>query len=203
MAYTDAFTINFVPGSTKANLIDDKILAILRMLQERLEDKFVEDMTADPLVLLPEVSGLVTGKQLLIPWTEFHYTSAGTNLLLSEGYATPSKDTSALIAALVLPPGTTLKQVEFATLGISAGLRVQCFKYEFATGTRTSIFDEAKAENLTHHIDTVTGLSEVIDGDYLYYLSVDSGAASSTDASAFRLYGARVTYDTTSHMLTY
>lgn len=204
MAYTDTWVnLENIAGATPANQIDDKFRARGLGIKERMNEIFV-DWEADPVVLKDSVLGKVTGKTLVIPHTLFRERSSvgAFNATLDGSGMGAFGDTGVLQASIVLPPGTTLKLVEILINTIADSINWEVFSYTFGAALPTkTLIESATDPTAGVHFITTGVLSEVIDAQHTYHISVDS--TSSSTPPKFVVYGARITYDTPSSQQTY
>lgn len=189
MPYTNPWDVTRPPGTTPARNIDDEIRALRLDIEERLEDILVKDFSEDPLELQDEFEGKFEDKVVLLAHTAFN----GSNTIdwNIDGYL--RFGATAVSAPIVLAPTAVIKKVEllvFRALSGTGTLRLR--SREFSAGDSTTV-----------HLTTTLGFSvgafgigeisgEVtIASNRMYMVEL-----ASSQANAFRIYGARITYDT-------
>lgn len=198
MAYSNPFNATLIPGNTQAKLIDDTFRSMHAALIERLNDKIVVSATADPWVLKPEVSGAKNNKVLRVPFINF-ITLGGGAVTINLDNISANGASNALVAGVSLPVGVTVTLVAVNIL-CSSIANLEFYKVTGAAPfTKVSI--AAWTQNPVGQVVSVSSiLTEVTDDFATYYISAD--LASSDPGQIISIYGARIIYNTPSHLNT-
>ena len=199
MAYTFPFNAAQIPGSTQAKLIDDTFRSMHSALIERLNDKIVVSAIADPWVLKPEVSGAKNNKVLRIPFINFVPLGGGTNIININNVSCDGP-ANALVAGFSLPVGVTITGVIVNILNTGSA-NLELYKVSGASPfAKSSIAAWSQAPAGLIASSNNTTLTEVTDDFATYCISAD--LASSAGGQLMSIYGARVIYNTPSHLNT-
>jgi len=202
MAHTNAWNTTDPPGSEQAKNIDDHIRKVRLDVGERLSD-IVTDIMADPLVLKPQYSGAVDGKQIVIPFSSFNSSIIGKEVTYGHGCLTAFSDSHVVLAPIILPPGTTIKKVELlCDAGDTAGLTWYLYSRNFGGGGSRPSSQSSHTTLVTTSVSGVgvqisatSDLTFVVDAATMYYIAVDGLGP---NGLSYDIFGARVTYNTPS-----
>lgn len=169
---------NAVPaGSDPANQLDTFITDLKSALSERMEDKFINSMTADPWVVQPEILGNVIGKVLPFHWIDALVSPEASSLTLTnKSIRNDGLSTRTIRIPVGLPNGITITEFHgFAAKG--AANVVMALTY----GTYDASFTETIISTLTRSSGTfgqesATGLTHVVDLTlYTYFIEITLG----------------------------
>ena len=197
MTYVDPFNATLISGNTQAKLIDDTFRSMHRALIERLNDKLVVDATADPWVLKDSLVGRKVGKTAMVPFIDFHSLGGG-NTTISLDRITCLATANALVAPVIVPNGVTITRCEIA-IETTVPLAWSFYKVTIIPPfTRIIIAADTHSVLGQGNIGSAI-LSELTDQVSGYCISLDTLGSS---VGVFSVYGARVTYDTPSHLNT-
>lgn len=200
MAYTNAWDNALPPGTALAKDIDKFFRDMKLDIAERMEDKFVEDWTADPLVLKANIAGGGTDLVALIPFSSFMCDPTDSMNDIRLGWFKGRTDmTGSVVASLpaVINPGCTVKKIEFlADKDAATQLYCRFYKRPFIAGgardAAATLIDATTVSSAGVVLSTKTLTSpEVISPDSLYWFSME-GFGSDAD---FYIFGIRITYD--------
>jgi|SRR6478609_5253669 len=193
MSYSFPWNNSVPAGSDPANQLDTFITDLKSAVSERMEDKIIQSMTADPWVVKPEILGNVTGKIY-----QFHWSDACLNPEFSSMTFTNKSfrndDTGTnktLRIPLHLPNGVTITEFRmFAAKGsnnVSAALTKGTYDTTF---TETVIYTLTQTNATFGEVYNV-GMGEVVDlATYVYFIEVVVGRNAGTFG-----YG-HIVYDT-------
>ncbi len=200
MAYTNVWNSNSPPGSQDAKTADDEFRKFRLDIEERMEDKFITDVTVDPWVVKPEILGNVTGKNVCLHHglfsPEVTYDGAGPtgNIFTRSTLFVENVRGSQLIlfGGLVLPPGVTVTDIVWVGNRNNGSTNIS-FIFEAADLSSQTIFTHSTVATTANGIQSVvaSGLSVVIAGVRAYYLKVVLPYV----GSGGRFYGAEVFYN--------
>jgi hypothetical protein len=197
MPYTNPWSVVIPAGGVQAKLIDDHIRQLRLDLGERFLDTLFTDMALDPLVLKDAVKGKKVDKKLIIPFSDFIKGSLGKEFLFDQYKLTAFTDTVPLICPIQLPPGVTLKRIEFMNDRVDAGSVIfDLRKRDFGAGFPNN--DNALVATVTNNgpvgvvVSAPADFAEVIDANHFYWVVVD---ATGTAGNSFQIMGIRLTYD--------
>lgn len=182
-------------GSQPANTIDDHIRRLRVEIHERMDSAFVDDWTADPLVLKSSLVGGATGRQICFPASlGIVDTSAALDLEGSsyEGIGV----TVRVIFPLVLPHGITITKIE-AEIDKRGTADVIWNLWRKAIGGAATLLHTVHHTAVGQVVSDTGAITEVVDGAYAYYIE------SPTGTSVRNFFGFRVTYDRTSSVDAY
>jgi len=186
MPYTNVWNSSAPPGSQAANTADDEFRKFRLDLEERMEDKFVTDITLDPLVVKPEILGNVTGKARIIHFSGFTFDTLMTfeNASVRGFLGVTTKGRHALI----LPVGVTITSAYFRVERFSAATITATLSYVDVAQVVTNVFSITDTTS-TGVADIGSGaIAHAVTGFRAYYL----GIIFDQDV---RLYEAGVTYN--------
>lgn len=196
MAYSFPWN-NAVPaGSDPANQLDTFITDLKSAVSERMEDKLIQSMTADPWVVKPEILGNVDGKILTFHYSEgflpFNEYPAGSFALTDKSIRNDITGSNVgFRIPLVLPDGVIIQEFH-AWMAKGSNNTVATLNYgtydssftvnPISTLTRTSAtFGEESGLALAHTVDLSL---------YVYFIEVTLGRNAGTFG-----FG-RIAYDT-------
>lgn len=169
-------------------------------LEERLEDKFITDVVADPWVVKPEILGNVVGKILVIHHSAFFFKGADGSTDVS--IRTPANRAFTQVgiqaapytawASVPIPQGVTITRIE---VGVQAPGGAQLFTATLyretfaAPPVVTAVGAIAISADSTGNVGGTNITHAVVAGNW-YFFEVDMVVAGA------KLYGARVIYTT-------
>lgn len=190
MTYTNVWSSAAPLGSIPASNIDEEIRKARLDIEERLLDKvFNTPFTADPLVVRPEILGNVTGKTLILGFSEFAFQN-GTPNFGSDNNWNGLANTA--YAPIKLPVGCTITRMYLLADRNGNNIKWKALYYPFTiTPTAVDIFAERTLTSGGIQIDDSGALTEVIQADRVYVVRVDPVAATSP-----KTYGVKIVYDT-------
>lgn len=191
MAYTRVWDNNNVTGSTQAAAIDTGFQAFRGDLQERLEDKFVTSIVADPWVVKPEILGNVVGKKLHLHHSAFKGLVSTINDQYIEANTSTGTD---YWTPIIIPVGDTVQSIKVTIDRQGKTVQVKFGYVNPTTGAFVSVgtLTDNASVGVTQ-MNFATGLPHVIVVDRMYMFTVNLGGSLGVSS---RLYGAIVTYDT-------
>lgn len=200
MAYSNVWDSNSPPGSQAANTADDEFRKFRLDIEERLEDKFVTDVTLDPLVVKPEILGNVVGKRYLVhhsafvpdvTWNSSILATTFTRTALYIEHESADANTRSMWAPLHIPPGVTISGIDFLVNRNGAGnMTVKFGKIEF-TITPSSDFGTSTSTAVNGIVILSLAPAYLVLDTQLLALEVTFPTS-----QASRLYGAKVFYNT-------
>lgn len=195
MPYTNPWSVTAPLDTSAANQIGADIRALRQDLQDRFNGVLVEDMTADPLVLQPTVSGAATGLQKIIPFSAFlnnlnvksndlDAANGLINVYVGQHYAAP----------LLLPAGCIITQMEYMlNIGgcaqIVGTLYYRSFNAILAIGTSGQTICNTVG-NAT--ITVSPAMNITLDDTHYFWIRIDPQGVVGNSGT---LYGVRVTYN--------
>lgn len=190
MPFTNVWSTTRPPGSEVAKNIDNEIRALRVDIDERMAAALFVDFAADPLVLRDEVIGKVTGKKLLIPFTNF---IGGVTTLVDGGRTFDG--TSKMYGGFILPVGSIMTKVEFLTER-TTGTIITCnvVKNEFGAITLPQTIQTVATLNVAGKQITATPdfVEPITVGNYYHIYMTGAGGA----GSLYYVHAARITYNT-------
>lgn len=192
------FDETYPAGTLAANQIDEIVRRTRLEVKELLEQGVVEDCDEDPVVLKDAVSGRKLSKKLVIPAHAFNGADSSTPV---HAYRTQDEEANGYWAAIVLPPGVTIRLIEVLFNNGTAGqVDISVKKIAFSVAaTETTVWEESDSVGGLHIADS-GAIAEVVSEDAYYVIEID--APGSSELLAFLLYAVRITYDTESHLTT-
>lgn len=190
-------------GSRAANEIDDAIREKLVDIEERVADKLMSlpaTRNSADVVVKPEILGNVTGKKLLIPFTDFQPTEDDDDIFYGgvthvEPYYLTDNNINRNVAycGIKLPPGVTITQVDLiCDIFEKTSVKAQLYKATVAAGTQSQIGADATRSVAGVGAASIASLSETLDGTAFYFVR----ATGSVTTGRFKVYGVVVTYTT-------
>lgn len=195
MTYTYPWN-NAVPaGSDPANQLDTNITDLKSALSERMEDKFISSMTADPWVVKPEILGNVTGKEIIYTWGNFNWFGTQDPLNDYEQRNSTLGTTLRGRMTFVLPLGVTITGFKafFGGNGIAASTIVLSKITYDEPPVQTTIATLTRT-NATVAEEVATGLpTEVTASGQFYHVLISLSAAGGGNS---KFHFVKVTYTT-------
>lgn len=196
MPYTRVWDSSTPVGSAPAASLDTIIQQFKGDIEDRMEDKFITDITADPWVVKPEILGNVTDKILHLHHSVFS-THSNTNESRSINYVAPSQTgTYGFYGILPLPVGCTLKQVTGVFDRQSQTITIEVGYTDAVSGAFTSI--SSQTDNATAGIfqkqASAADFSHVVVAGRFYVINVTLPGVVFLSQFA-RFYGAFAKYD--------
>lgn len=217
MPFTNVWSSVIPAGGVQAKLIDDHIRQLRLDLEERFNSVLFAPSVAgdadhpqpnamlrDPLVLKDAVKGKKADKKLIIPYSDFIKNTLGKEFVFDQYKLIAFTDSAPLICPIILPPGVTLKRIEFLNNRLDAGSVIfDLRKRVFAAGG--AIDDNTLVATVTNNgavglvISAPADFAEVILDNWFYWVVVD---ATGTAGNGFEIMGIRLTYDAPDSMST-
>src|SRR6476620_10194348 len=134
MPHTNPWDTTSPPGTELAKNIDDHLRRLRLDITERLAD-IVDDPYADPLVLKNQFTGQKTGKQMVIPFSDFTCSTTGKEIIYGHGVLNGFSDCLVILAPIKLPPGVTITKVEMLMdVGDCTSINWWLYTRNFAAG---------------------------------------------------------------------
>ena len=198
MPYTNTWDPLTPDGSEDANTIDNIIKALKLDVQERMEDAFVEDWTADPLVLKADVTGEASDLECWIPFSEFKGFS-GNDPGFSASAPTFYQDNSTAYAFNIpIPRGAVINEMRVVARIPSTG-GVVCRLYTIDDDSTDALWTQQASMNLAANANnlfnkyTSAALAITVAGFCMGVIY--------TVVTGDRFLGAVIKYDRSSHQL--
>ena len=186
---------NAVPaGSDLAAQLDTFITDMKNALTERLEDKLVSSMTADPWVVKPAILGNVTGKTQITTWCDFDWNGTSNP---ANNYQQRNTINATLRGRAVLqfPPGTVITDFNaiFAGNGTDAST-IELIRTSYAAVPTEVTIATLTRTNAAVAEEVSTGLNETVPADtyYLVLVTLENTAVGRTS----RFQTVKFIYDT-------
>lgn len=202
MVYTRAWDSASPLGTAAASSIDDIFRNLKVDLEERLEDKFIADVAADPWVVKPEILGLAFNKNMAIHHSGFtaQYENGLYTTVRNTQYLNPfdvsglGPATATYWAPLRLPYGVTLNQVNFLLDRQGQAITIEVGYVSATTGAFTSL--GTLTNNTTAGVATFSllAIAHVVLPSNFYIIRAALNYPNSGNGA--RLYGAYAVYDT-------
>ena len=209
MPFTNIWSKVIPAGGVSAKLIDDHARQLRLDLEERLsmlfEPAVVGDpdfpqpisFARDPLVLANAIIGKKADKKLIIPYSDFVKNTLGKEFIFDQFKLIAFTDSAPLICPIILPPGVTLKRIEFLNNRLDAGsvifdLRKRIFVAGGAIDENTLVATVTNNGAVGLVISAPADFAEVILDNWFYWVVVD---ATGTAGNGFEIMGIRLTYD--------
>lgn len=197
MSYTRVWVNNAPAGGQASNTADDEIRNLRLDVEERVATLVTGWSTAsptDPIVVLPQILGNVTGKRI-----HFHHSMfvchSNTNESRSTQYVAPSFQNGSFdfFAPLLLPVGVTIQSVNGIFDRQGSTITFELAYTSAITGAFTSVSSVTDNSGVSIFTKSLSALAHVVATDRLYMIHAILPGLFNVSSS--RLYGAYVVFD--------
>ncbi len=191
MAYTNTWSDTSPTGSTQAKQIDDEFRKFRVDVRERM-NSFVEDWTADPVVLKSSTGGPVTGKSIHVPGLAF--ISDNDISTTATGRATAID--SDLYAPVIFPIGATIKSFQAMVIPGLGTMTIRLGYITHGLSTPTFITVDSNTQvgstgiKLVNNSNAELAHVVAVNRYYTLWITTDSDLSSPS-----KVFGMQIVYD--------